>query len=110
MSLLQYTVGVTKFDRHGYKARERMLVITDSAIYVLDAKDGKVKHRLPFNVIINITITKGADSMLLIRIPEEMKKEKGDVILECKFLIEALTWILDSSKNQQLVRIEDSNS
>ena len=77
MSLLQYTVGVTKFDRHGYKARERMLVITDSAIYVLDAKDGKVKNRLSFNVIINMTIIKGADSLLLIPISEE--KEKGDV-------------------------------
>jgi hypothetical protein len=39
----QYTVGVTKFVRHGYKVRERMLVIIDSAIYELDVEDGKAK-------------------------------------------------------------------
>ncbi len=67
-----------------------MLVITDNAIYVLDAKVGKVKHRLSFNVIINITIIKGADSLLLIPISEE--KGKRDVIPDCKFLAEALTF------------------
>jgi hypothetical protein len=49
-----------------------MLAITDSPIYVLDIIDGKAKHRMSLNVI--ITITKGADSLLLIRIPEEGKR------------------------------------
>jgi hypothetical protein len=65
-------LGVTKFVSHGYKVRERMLVITDSSIHALDVKDGKAKHRMPLNVI--ITITNGAGSLLLIRIPEEGKR------------------------------------
>jgi hypothetical protein len=32
--------------RQEYEARERMLVITDSAIYVLDVKDCKAEHLL----------------------------------------------------------------
>lgn len=101
---------VTKFDRHGYKPRDRFLVVTNSAVYLLDAKDCKAKHRLAFGDVIDITVTTGKDNLVLVRLPESAKKDKGDLILECRFLIETLTWIVDTCKNRNIVRFESATS
>ena len=102
---------VIKFDRHGYKARERLVSVTNSALYILDAKDSKVKHRLTFNSIAAITVTNGVDNLMVIRLPEDATKEKGDLILECHFLIETLTRIYDASgHNQALIHFETQTS
>lgn len=112
MNLLnfQYSAPVTKFDRHGYKARERYFVLTKAAVYLLDAKDCKVKHRLTFSDITGITVTKGVDNLIVVRLPEDAKKEKGDLILECRFLIEALTFTVDTCKNHDIIRFESATS
>lgn len=104
----QYIIPVTKFDRHGYKPRERYLVLTDAALYLLDAKDCKIKHRLTFGDLLEITVTKGADNLVIIRLPEDNKENKGDLILECKQIIEALTWLVDTCKNRGIVRFESA--
>lgn len=101
---------MTKFDRHGYTPRERFLVLSTAAIYLLDSKDCKVKHRLVFAEINGITITNGKDNLILIRVPEDAKKDKGDLILECAYLIETLTWIIDTTKNPAILRFETSSS
>lgn len=106
-----YSVPVIKFDRHGYKARERILCVTNSAIYLLDAKDSKIKHRLTFNTINGITVTNGMDNLILIRVPEDTTTDKGDIILECQFLIETLTRIYDASgRNQEMIHFETTSS
>ena len=108
---MQYSVPVIKFDRHGYKARERILCVTNSAIYLLDAKDSKTKHRLTFNTINGITVTNGMDNLILIRVPEDTTTDKGDIILECQFLIETLTRIYDASgRNQEMIHFETTSS
>lgn len=110
MYSFQYSAPVTKFDRHGYKARERYIALTKEAVYLLDAKDCKVKHRLTFNDITGITVTNGKDNLIVVRLPEDAKKEKGDLILECDFLIEALTWIVDTCKKSDIIRFEAASS
>ncbi len=42
---LGYACQVTKYDRHGYSARQRTLVVTDTACYVLDSS-GKLKDHI----------------------------------------------------------------
>lgn len=111
MLLMQYSVPVVKFDRHGYKPRERILCITNCALYLLDAKDSKIKHRLTFNTITGITVTNGMDNLILIRVPEDTATDKGDIILECRFLIETLTRMFEASgRNQEMIHFESKSS
>lgn len=106
-----YSVPVVKFDRHGYKPRERILCITNCALYLLDAKDSKIKHRLTFNTITGITVTNGMDNLILIRVPEDTATDKGDIILECRFLIETLTRMYEASgRNQEMIHFESKSS
>ncbi|XP_046657965.1 unconventional myosin IC-like [Daphnia pulicaria] len=105
-----YSAPVKKFDRHGYKERERYLALTKSAVYLLDAKDCKIKHRLTFNDITGITVTNSQDNLIVVRIPEDDKKDKGDLILECRNLIEALTWIVDTCNKRDIIRFESATS
>jgi len=43
-----YVCNVTKYDRHGYKPRDRLLVVTTSSVYVFDTKTNKIKDYIPF--------------------------------------------------------------
>lgn len=53
----QYATSVTKYDRRGYKPRERILLISSAAVYLYDAKDLKLKLHLPLNQLPGVTIT-----------------------------------------------------
>jgi myosin-1 len=102
-----YSTSVTKYDRHGYKERRRILALTGSAIQLYDEKDMKLKLRLPLNELPGITATNMGDGLLIVRIPPEMKKLKGDLIVECNNVIETVTRIIDaSSKNKSLLKLE----
>lgn len=72
----QYSSSVTKYDRHGYKPRQRALLVTDKNVYLLDGKTFKTKHRLSHSSITEIVVTSETDSLLLVRIPAELKKDK----------------------------------
>jgi myosin-1 len=67
---------VTKYDRHGYKPRERALVLTNKRLYVLDGKDFKLKHNLQLDILQEVVVTSESDNLLLLRIPPEHKKDK----------------------------------
>ena len=47
----QYCTFVTKYDRHGYKSRKRVLLLTQKTLYVVDEKDFKVKDKVPFSML-----------------------------------------------------------
>jgi len=67
---------VIKYDRHGYKARERALLLTNKCLYVLDGKNFKEKHSLQIDILQEIVVTSESDNLLLLRIPPEYKKDK----------------------------------
>lgn len=72
----QYSTSVIKYDRHGYKPRERVLLLTNKAIYILNGgKSYKQKHRLPLEVI-GIVVSNESDDIMMIQIPPELKKDK----------------------------------
>lgn len=53
-----YCCSVTKYDRHGYKPRPRILIVTSSATYLFDSKDGKLKQKILHNQLQgNILVT-----------------------------------------------------
>lgn len=67
---------MTKYDRHGYKPRERALLLTSKCLYVLDGKTFKLKHNLQLDILQEIVVTGESDNLLLLRIPPEYKKDK----------------------------------
>lgn len=99
-----------KYDRHGYKPRERILIVGDKSLFLLDAKSFKQKHRIPLNKVPRLLLTKERDGLLLIRIPLELKKDKGDLILDIPQVIECAIWFLNATNKTDLVEIVDSAS
>ncbi|XP_028159823.1 unconventional myosin IC isoform X1 [Ostrinia furnacalis] len=109
---LIYSCEAVKYDRRGYKPRERALLASDKALYVLDAagrKTYKLKHRLPLDKL-RVVVTNETDSLLLIKIPQELKKDKGDLIISVTHLIEALTIVTDYTKKPELIEIVDTRT
>ncbi|CAG9786936.1 unnamed protein product [Diatraea saccharalis] len=109
---LIYSCEVVKYDRRGYKPRERTLLASDKALYVLDAcgrKTYRLKHRLPLDKL-RVVLTNESDGLLLIKIPQDLKKDKGDLIIAVSHLIEALTIVTDYTKRPELIEIVDTKS
>ncbi|KAK2574356.1 Unconventional myosin IC [Acropora cervicornis] len=78
---IKYSAVVEKYDRNGYKLRSRILVVTDEAIYILEDKSYKLKHRVEFG---SLTAQKLMECLSFtcqlreraIRIKHNMAKEK----------------------------------
>lgn len=77
---------------------------------MLDGKSYKVKHRVPLIKIPNIVLTGENDNMLLVRIPPELTKDKGDLILDVPNVIECAMWIAFAAKNKNIVDVTSSAS
>lgn len=99
-----------KYDRHGYKPRERILIFGDKSLFLLDAKTYKQKHRIPLNKIPKLVLSKERDGLMLIKIPLELKKDKGDLILDIPQVIECAIWFITASNKKDVVEIVDSAS
>ena len=67
---------MTKYDRHGYKPRERALLLTTKCLYVLDGKTFKQKHSLQLDILQEIVVTSESDNLMVLRIPPDHKKDK----------------------------------
>jgi len=108
---IKYATPVIKYDRHGYKPRERVLILTEKAVYILDTmKTFKLKHRLSYASIEELVVTAESDNLLVVRIPPELKKDKGDLILEVPHIIEALTKAIDITNNPKILKIVHNES
>ncbi|XP_044735340.1 unconventional myosin IC [Chrysoperla carnea] len=106
---IEYSTMVVKYDRHGYKSRDRVFVLTQKNLYILDPKTFKTKHRLPLNYL-EFVVTNESDDICLVRIPQELKNDKGDLILEIPRLIETLTMVVNTMKNKMIVNIVNTKS
>lgn len=102
----KYSTTVTKFDRHGYKRRDRILLLTESNLYLTEQTEKKyiIKHKFPLEFVLKLEVTSERDNFLLVRISPELK-EKGDLILEIPNIIEFVTIFADITKNMDSVNI-----
>lgn len=100
-----------KYDRRGYKPRERTMVVTNKFLYLLEVtKSVKQKHCLPLESL-NFIVTSETDNVVMIRIPEDLlKKDKGDLILEVPYLIEAITKIIRVTRRNHMLSVIDSKT
>jgi len=91
-----YSCLVDKLDRHGYKRRQRILILTDRYMYCLDADTLKLKDSISLKLIKDVSCSKFSDGLVIIHIKvpikgetkadnndeeEEEDYEKGDLIL-----------------------------
>ena len=53
----QYSAVMTKYDRNGYHARPRAIIITDKNLYMLNEKDFKLKEKIPFTSLKGIVLS-----------------------------------------------------
>ncbi|XP_035288723.1 unconventional myosin-Ic-like isoform X1 [Anguilla rostrata] len=86
---VKYCVAVTKYDRKGYKARPRQLLLT--ANFAVIVEEAKLKQRIEYTALKGISVSSLSDGLFVLHVPCEDNKQKGDVVLQCDHLIEALT-------------------
>lgn len=84
-----YATPVTKYNRKDYKPQMFVMILTNKAVYILEEKKFKLKSRIPYGELADVTISAGYDNMMILGTTMEEKKDKGDFVLEVPHLIEA---------------------
>jgi len=110
----KYAAPATKYDRHGYAPRPRVLVLTSSALYLLHNKEGqklKLKHRFPLKEVSRLVVSPNSDNFVLVQTPpENHSKDKGDLILQLPNVIEALTKVIAANDDPAVLSVADTSS
>uniref|UniRef100_A0A8C7XXR9 Myosin Ic, paralog b n=1 Tax=Oryzias sinensis TaxID=183150 RepID=A0A8C7XXR9_9TELE len=91
LSKAGYAVTVTKYDRKGYKARTRQLLLTANSAIIVE--EGKLKQRIDYGALKGISVSSLSDGLFVLHVPSDDNKQKGDVILQSEHVIETLTKI-----------------
>ncbi|XP_039361128.1 unconventional myosin-Ih isoform X2 [Mauremys reevesii] len=99
---VKYGTPVVKYDRNGFKARERQLVLTQSAAYVVEM--AKIKQKIDYATLKGVSTSNLNDGLLVIHVPED-NKQKGDVILQCEHIFETVTKLCMLANKQNAVQV-----
>ncbi|KAM8835472.1 unconventional myosin-Ic-like isoform 1-T2 [Synchiropus picturatus] len=86
---VQYAVPVTKYDKQRFKPRPRQLLLTNSFAVLVDRT--KIKQRIDYWALRGISLGSLSDGIFVLHMPTEDRKHKGDLILQCNNVIEAVT-------------------
>uniref|UniRef100_A0A8C7QVH5 Myosin IH n=1 Tax=Oncorhynchus mykiss TaxID=8022 RepID=A0A8C7QVH5_ONCMY len=97
-------IPIVKYDRNGFKARPRQLILTQTAAYVVD--DAKIKQRVfAAYSITGVSVSTLSDGIIIFHIPSEDDKQKGDLIMQCDHLFEALTKLSVVANKQSAINV-----
>ncbi|XP_076833382.1 LOW QUALITY PROTEIN: myosin Ic, paralog b [Brachyhypopomus gauderio] len=86
---MKYGVAVTKYDRKGYKARARQMLLTGSSVIIVE--EAKLKQRIDYCALKGISVSSLSDGLFVLHVTCEDNKQKGDVVLQSDHVIETLT-------------------
>ncbi|MEE6508195.1 hypothetical protein FKM82_019787 [Ascaphus truei] len=100
---IKYGAAVIKYDRHGFKPRPRQLLMTQSALYVTE--QAKIKQKIDYTGLKGISVSNLSDGVLIIHVSPEDNKQKGDAILQCDHIFEAVTKLCMLASKQDAVNI-----
>uniref|UniRef100_A0A8C7MRB4 Myosin Ic, paralog a n=1 Tax=Oncorhynchus kisutch TaxID=8019 RepID=A0A8C7MRB4_ONCKI len=104
---VKYGVAVTKYDRRGYKARPRQLLLTSSfAVLVAEAK---LKQRIDYTALRSISVSSLTDGFMVLHVPSEDNKQKSDVVLQCDHVIEVVTKLATMADKKNKVNISQDS-
>uniref|UniRef100_A0A672KJL9 Myosin IHb n=1 Tax=Sinocyclocheilus grahami TaxID=75366 RepID=A0A672KJL9_SINGR len=99
----KYSVPVIKYDRNGFRPRFRQLIFTQAAAYLVE--EAKIKQRVNYSSLKGVSVSDLSDNFLILHVTCEDTKQKGDLVLQCSYLFEALTKICVVTKNHNLIKI-----
>uniref|UniRef100_A0A3B3IKK2 TH1 domain-containing protein n=1 Tax=Oryzias latipes TaxID=8090 RepID=A0A3B3IKK2_ORYLA len=92
---MKYAVTVTKYDRKGYKARTRQLLLTANSAIIVE--EGKLKQRIDYGALKGKTPSQARFLEVSVLIWFVVDSFQGDVILQSEHVIEILTKIAISA-------------
>uniref|UniRef100_A0A8D0GKM0 Unconventional myosin-Ic n=2 Tax=Sphenodon punctatus TaxID=8508 RepID=A0A8D0GKM0_SPHPU len=104
---IKYAVPVVKYDRKGYKARARQLLLTPNAVVIVE--EAKMKQRIDYANLMGISVSSLSDSLFVLHVRCEDNKQKGDVVLQSDHVIETLTKIAMSADRVNNVNINQGS-
>lgn len=106
-----YACLVTKYDRHGYKERERTLTVTKSGTYLFDSKSNKLKDYIPHPELTGVSCSGHNDNLFVLhrKLDDDDKNNKGDVIVTSTMCIESITKIASEAKIREKIKIVSNN-
>ncbi|XP_036379609.1 unconventional myosin-Ic-like isoform X2 [Megalops cyprinoides] len=104
---VKYGVPVTKYDRKGYKARARQLLLT--ATFAVIVEEAKLKQRIEYSALKGISVSSLSDGLFVLHVPCEDNKQKGDVVLQCDHVIETLTKLAMSADKVNNININQGS-
>ena len=86
--LSQFSLRCIKYDRHGYKARNRILVVTEKGCCLAEVGSFKLKESFMYPEIQSILVSRLTDGIIVIRLPSDGPNGRGDLILQSDHVIE----------------------
>ncbi|XP_063150653.1 unconventional myosin-Ic isoform X3 [Candoia aspera] len=104
---LKYAVPVIKYDRKGYKARARQLLLTQNAAMLVE--ESKIKQQIDYGNLTGISVSSLSDSLFVLHVLRQDNKQKGDVVLQSDFVIETLTKIAINANKVNSVNINQGS-
>uniref|UniRef100_A0A8C9X926 Myosin Ic, paralog b n=1 Tax=Sander lucioperca TaxID=283035 RepID=A0A8C9X926_SANLU len=107
MSCETCTVPVTKYDRKGYKARPRQLLLTANSAVIIE--ETKLKQRIDYGALKGISVSSLSDGLFVLHVSSDDNKQKGDVVLQSDHVIETLTKIAICSDKINSININQGS-
>ncbi|CAB1316315.1 unnamed protein product, partial [Coregonus sp. 'balchen'] len=102
-----YGVAVTKYDRRGYKARPRQLLLTSS--FAMLVAEAKLKQKIDYAALRSISVSSLSDGFMVLHVPSEDNKQKSDVVLQCDHVIEVVTKLATMADKKNKVNISQDS-
>uniref|UniRef100_A0A8C1M770 Myosin IHa n=1 Tax=Cyprinus carpio TaxID=7962 RepID=A0A8C1M770_CYPCA len=96
-------VPVVKYDRNGFKSRPRQLVLTQAAVYLVE--EAKIKQRVDYVSLKGASVSNLGDSVMILHVALNDPKQKGDLVLQCDHLFEALTKLAMIANKQNNIKV-----
>uniref|UniRef100_A0A3B4V6M8 Unconventional myosin-Ih-like n=1 Tax=Seriola dumerili TaxID=41447 RepID=A0A3B4V6M8_SERDU len=99
----QYSVPVVKYDRNGFRPRLRQLIFTQEAAYLVE--EAKIKQRIDYSSLKGVSVSNLSDNFLILHVTCDDIKQKGDLVLQCDYLFEALTKLCVVTDKQNCIKV-----
>ncbi|KAM9306346.1 unconventional myosin-Ih [Pholidichthys leucotaenia] len=100
---IKYSVPVVKYDRNGFRPRLRQLIFTQEAAYLVE--EAKIKQRINYSSLKGVSVSNLSDNFLILHVTLDDTKKKGDLVLQCDYLFEALTKLSIIANKQDSIQV-----
>ncbi|XP_062844417.1 unconventional myosin-Ic isoform X2 [Trichomycterus rosablanca] len=104
---VKYGVSVIKYDRRGFRARPRQLLMTGSSVIIV--QESKIKQRIDYNSLLGVSVSSLSDGFFILHVPTTDSKKKGDLVLQCNHVIEAVTKLAMMADKIHIVNVSQDS-